>query len=149
MIQKINSKELLKKDSMIASSEKNDCVVYAIGTAFNLNYDEAHKEVSERFNRQEGKGTRRSNILQGMQEGTTINGKTVTKVIKAPTNTYKVYGKIVDRKVRLSSFVKQNQEGTYMVLVRNHALTVKDGVVLDNNTKTKEKALVEVAIKVD
>ena len=146
---KINSKTLLKGDSTIASSESRDCTVYAIASAFDLSYDEAHKEVADRFNRQQGRGAKTSSILEGMAEGTTINGKTVSKVIKAPTTTYKVYGKIVDRKVRLSSFVKQNQEGTYMVLVRNHALTVKDGVVLDNNTKTKEKALVEVAIKVD
>lgn len=148
-ISKINSKELLKKDSKIASSEANDCVVYAVASAFQMSYDEAHKEVAERFDRQEGKGTRRSKILNGLTEGTTINGKTVTKVITTPKNTYKVYGNVVSRKQRLSSFVKGNQEGTYLVLVRNHAITVKNGVVMDNNTKTKEKALVEVAIKVD
>lgn len=146
---KVNSKALLKGDSIIASSEKNDCTVYAIATAFDMSYDEAHKEVTERFNREEGKGAKRSSILQAMTEGTTINGKTVSKVIKSPTSMYKVYGNVVPRQVRLSSFIKNNQEGTYMILTKGHALTIKNGTVLDNLDKTKERALVEVAIKVD
>lgn len=148
-MRKINSKTLLKGDSVIASSENNDCTVYAIASAFDMSYDEAHREVSERFNREKGKGALRSKIMQGMTEGTTLNGKTVTKVITTPKNTYKVYGNVVTRKVRLSSFVKANQEGTYVILTRGHALALKDGVVADNNSKTKEKALVEVAFKVD
>ena len=84
-----------------------------------------------------------------LTEGTTINGKTVSKVIKTPTKSYKVYGNIVPRQVRLSSFIKDNQEGTYVILTRGHALTLKDGTVMDNLNKTKEKALVTCAFKVD
>ena len=146
---KINSKTLLKGDSTIASSESRDCTVYAIASAFDLSYDEAHKEVADRFNRQQGRGAKTLSILEGMAEGTTINGKTVSKVIKAPTNTYKVYGNIIPRQVRLSSFIKSNQEGTYVILTRSHALTLKDGTVMDNLDKTKERALVEVAFKID
>lgn len=149
MLQKINSKSLLKGDSVIASGERNDCTVYAIATAFDMSYDDAHKEVAERFGRQESQGAKKSQILSGLAEGTIINGKTVTKVINTPTSTYRVYGNDVTRKVRLSSFVKENQEGTYVILTRTHALTLKNGVVMDNNSKTKDKALVEVAIKVD
>jgi hypothetical protein len=146
---KINSKDLLKESSSIASSEKNDCVVYAIATAFDMDYDTAHKEVAERFNREEGKGVRLLHLHKGMTEGTTLNGKTVSKVIKSPNNTYKVYGKIVQRQVRLSSFIKKNQEGTYVILTRNHALTLKNGTLVDNNTKTRTQALVQVAFKID
>ena len=149
MNKKINSKTLLKGDSTIASSENKDCVVYSIATAFDMSYDEAHKEVADRFNREEGKGAKRSSILEGMTEGTTINGKTVSKVIKSPTRTYKIYGNVVPRQLRLSSFVKENQEGTYVILTKGHALTIKDGTVMDNLDKTKERALVEVAFKVD
>lgn len=148
-MKKINSMALLRGESLIASGEKNDCTVYAIATAFDLDYDTAHKEVADRMTRQEGQGVKRSSVVEALAEGTTINGKTVTRVIKSPTKTYKVYGNTVPRQLRLSSFAKENQEGTYVIITRGHALTLKDGVLMDNKSETKTRALVEVAIKVD
>jgi len=148
-MKKINSTALLRAESLIASGEKNDCTVYAIATAFEMDYDAAHEEVTTRMNRQEGQGVKRTNIVQALAEGTTINGKTVTRVIKSPTKTYKVYGNTIPRQLRLSSFVKENQEGTYVILTRGHAMTLKDGVLMDNKNETKTRALVEIAFKVD
>lgn len=148
-MKKINTTALLKGESLIASGEKNDCTVYAIATAFEMDYDAAHQEVANRMNREEGTGVKRRNMLEGLAEGTTINGKTVTRVIKSPTKTYKVYGNTIPRQLRLSSFAKENQEGTYVILTRGHALTLKNGVLMDNKNETKTRALVEVAFKVD
>jgi len=148
-MKKINSTALLRAESLIASGEKNDCTVYAIATAFEMDYDAAHEEVTTRMNRQEGQGVKRTNIVQALAEGTTINGKTITRVIKSPTKTYKVYGNTIPRQLRLSSFVKENQEGTYVILTRGHAMTLKDGVLMDNKNETKTRALVEIAFKVD
>lgn len=145
----INSVALLKGFSRIASGEQNDCTVYAVATAFDMDYDTAHKEVAERMNRKDGKGTKRSSIIDALTEGTTINGKTVTRVIKSPTKTYKVYGNTIPRQLRLSSFVKENSEGTYVIVTRGHALTLKNGVLMDNRKAPKTRALVEIAIKVD
>lgn len=148
-MKKINSMSLLGGESLIAAGEKDDCTVYAVATAFGMEYDAAHKEVADRMKRQEGQGVARKNILEALEEGTVLNGKTVTRVIKTPTKTYKVYGNTVPRQVRLSSFVKENPEGTYLILTRGHALTLKDGVLMDNRKETKSRALVSVAIKVD
>lgn len=148
-MKKINTVALLKGESLIASGEKNDCTVYAIATAFDLDYDAAHQEVTDRMNREEGTGVKRRTVLEALAEGTTINGKTVTRIIKSPTKTYKVYGNTIPRQLRLSSFAKENQEGTYVILTRGHALTLKNGVLMDNVNETKTRALVEVAIKVD
>ena len=148
-MKKINSKSLLKGESMIAAGEMNDCTVYAVATAFGMEYDAAHKEVADRMKRQEGDGVSRKNVLEALEEGTVLNGKTVTRVIKTPTKTYKVYGNTIPRQVRLSSFAKENPQGTYLILTRGHALTLKDGVLLDNQKETKARALVSVAIKVD
>jgi len=148
-MKKINSTALLRAESLIASGEKNDCTVYAIATAFEMDYDAAHEEVTTRMNRQEGQGVKRTNIVQALAEGTTINGKTITRVIKSPTKTYKVYGNTIPRQLRLSSFVKEHQEGTYVILTRGHAMTLKDGVLMDNKNETKTRALVEIAFKVD
>lgn len=148
-MKKINSMALLRADSIIASGEKNDCTVYAIATAFEMDYDAAHQEVTTRMNRRETKGVKRTNLEQALAEGTTINGKTVTRVIKSPSKTYKVYGNTIPRQLRLSSFIKENQAGTYVILTRGHALTLKDGVLMDNKNETKTRALVEIAFKVD
>lgn len=148
-MKKINSMSLLGGESLIAAGEKDDCTVYAVATAFGMEYDAAHKEVADRMKRQEGQGVARKNILEALEEGTVLNGKTVTRVIKTPTKVYKVYGNTIPRQVRLSSFVKENPEGTYLILTRGHALTLKDGVLMDNRKETKSRALVSVAIKVD
>ena len=39
--------------SMLAKSEKNDCVVRACANAFDIQYDTAHQFVKERFDRKE------------------------------------------------------------------------------------------------
>lgn len=147
-MKKINSRALLMAESRIASGETNDCTVYAVATAFDLDYDTAYQEVSNRAGRKEGQGVKRSKLLDALAEGTTINGKTITRVIKSPTKTYKVYGNTIPRQLRLSSFAKENQEGTYLIVTRDHALTLKDGVLMDNKQNPKTRALVEVAIKV-
>lgn len=84
-----------------------------------------------------------------LQEGDIVNGKTIAQVIKKPTRVYKSYGKMVPRQIRLSSFIQNNNEGTYLILTREEALTVKDGTIVDNASETKTRALVEVAFKVD
>ena len=43
--------------SEIAKTEKNDCVVRAVANACDVNYAQAHKYVSETFDRKKGKGT--------------------------------------------------------------------------------------------
>lgn len=149
---KVNTKELLRKDSMIADGETKDCVVYATATAFDLSYDEAHKIVKERFSREEGKGTKTSRLLEGMrtlsETQEAINGKTIQEIVDNPTTTYVVHGQTYKRKPRVYSFAQKNNQGTYLILTRNHALTIKDGVLMDNKSKGSEKALINMAYKI-
>ena len=44
-------------DSLLAKSEKDDCVVRAFASAFDISYDFAHKKVAELFKRKNRKGT--------------------------------------------------------------------------------------------
>ena len=44
-------------NSSIAKSETNDCVVRAIASAFDLEYDKAHKFVGDKFGRKPRQGT--------------------------------------------------------------------------------------------
>ena len=148
----IKTQDLIKSnESTIAKKEHNDCVVYAFASAFGLDYDAAHQEVAKRFDRQAGKGTSRNAILQGikqLQAGDQVNGKTITEVISKPTTNYKAYGQVVPRQVRLSSFAAKYPKGTYMVLVRSHALTIKDGIVVDS-ARPHPSSIVLQAFKVE
>lgn len=150
-MEKVNTKELFK-GSTIAEGETKDCVVYAMATSFDMSYDEAHQVVEQKFNRQEGKGTKTSKLLETMralsETRETINGKTIQEVVDNPTNTYVVHGQTYKRKPRVYSFAQKNNQGTYLVLTRNHALTIKDGVMMDNKSKGSEKALITMAYKI-
>ena len=147
----VNSKALLKADSTIADGEKKDCVVYATATAFDLPYDQAHSIVADKFGRENNKGTNTAKLTQGLSnmiEGQeSINGKTVSQVVDL-SKSYKVHGTIFLRKPRVYSFAKQYPQGTYLILTRSHALTIKDGIVYDNKSKGSEKALINQAYKI-
>lgn len=148
----IKTQDLINsKESAIAKKENNDCTVYAFASAFDLDYDTAHAEVAKRFKRKQGDGAKSLNVLAGMEElkaGDQVNGKTVTEVIAKPTTNYKAYGKVIPRQVRLSSFAAKYPKGTYLVLVRGHALTIKDGVTVDN-ARPHPSAIVKHAFKVE
>ena len=140
-------------DSIIAQSETNDCFVYAFATAFDLPYDEAHQVVKDKFKREDNKGTRSRLIDRGFNEmlqspDLNVNGKTVEEVMSRPTTQYKVYGEIKNRALRVESFAKKYTSGTYLIYTRDHALTIKDGTVIDNKNDKSIKALVKKAYKI-
>lgn len=149
-----SAKELLRSsESIIANSETNDCFVYAFATAFDMSYDEAHTIVKERFNREDKKGVSSKMIDRRFDQmfdssDLNVNGKTVQEIIARPTTQYKVYGEIKNRALRVGSFAKKYASGTYLIYTRDHALTIKDGTVIDNKNDQSVKALVKKAYKI-
>lgn len=135
-----------------AKEENNDCFVRAISTATGSTYDSAHSFVKSNFNREDKKGTMVEFNLQPNLKSHTVDGITfeLSKVAKPSiTNTYKLYGELVHRQKTVKSFIKDNQRGTYIVLVSKHAFTVKDGVLIDNiGMEFKPTRKVTGAIKV-
>ena len=127
--------------------------MYATASAFDLSYDEAHAKVRMIFDRPDRKGTKTSNIVGKMKDMAdtreSINGKFVREVIDQPTKTYHTYGKDVKRKNRVSTFIKEHTQGTYLILTSNHALTIKDGAMIDNLTKGSGSKLITKAFKVE
>jgi len=126
-------------NSSIASGEKNDCVVRAMASACDINYDTAHGLVKTEMNREDRMGTLNNDIVSAMKkfakEGLEIAGKKfeVSLLGKSRiTNRYKLHGEVIDRQKTVKSFIKDNSKGTYVVLVSKHAFTVKDGVLIDN-----------------
>jgi hypothetical protein len=116
-------------DSPLAKSERADCVVRAIASAFDLEYDKAHQWVAKTFNRKPKKGTfgfpTKMNLMS--INNTRFNYKR-TKTIDAKyltTNNGK-------SKMTVGTFAKEYNTGTYIIRVTRHAFTIKDGSVIGN-----------------
>ena len=148
-----NTKTLVGKDSIIAKGASNDCMVYATAAAFDLDYDTAHSHVHHRFGRRDKRGANRSQIVKGMEEMVdlreNLNGKFVREIISQPYKMYHLHGRDVNRKNRVSTFIKEHSQGTYLILTSRHALVSKDGEMLDNNSGGSGKAFVKRAFKIE
>lgn len=131
------------RESVIAKRETNDCVVRAFASSFGVTYDFAHKFVENEFKRKPRCGTffTISKMCKLHDESIEVNGKKVyplgvpSKSIVSPfTLDYqvKVKGEMVKRQMTVGTFVKQNPKGSYFVVVKGHAFTIKDGVVVGN-----------------
>ena len=150
-----NGYESITKKDNKADGEKNDCMVRALMNSFDISYNEAHGIAENVFGRQKGKGTQGTYAtLMSMVDGDieTPNKKKIMYIGSHP----KVHGRktlrnplypIVEKKFNdegeevkestfagytIGKFIQQKQKGTFLVLVANHALAVRDGIMIDN-----------------
>lgn len=133
-------------DSTLAKLERRDCVVRAIASAFDIQYDKAHKWVADTFNRKPKKGT--YGFPQGMNkmsdDKTRMNYKR-TKTID-PKHLTTNNGK---SKMSVGTFAKLYNKGTYILRVTGHAFTIKDGSVIGNpNDANQVRKIVKNAWKI-
>jgi len=139
----------------IAKAEKNDCVVRSLASATGVSYRTAHIFCKEEFGRKNKKGTDNmlltSRFLKAEEDGLSIGNKefSVFKLGRKETkNKYKLHGEEIWRKKTLKSFIQTNPKGTFMVMVSKHALTIKNGEVLDwENNKFLPTRKVESAYR--
>jgi len=144
-------------NSKLAKNEKNDCFVRALAVATGSAYETAHEKAKSSFGRPDKKGTPSENIIAQMlnyeQNGMTIGDNTYSVTVlgnKDTKNVYKLYGEKVLRKKTLKSFIESHPKGTYIVTVAKHALTVKDGEVLDwNSNKFLPTRKIQGAYKIE
>ena len=138
-----NTEKAIKgyEESQIAKNEKNDCVVRAFASCFDVSYNYAHGYVRDNFGRNNRQGTYGTvNKMTKLAENRTqINYKKVKCVGKLNNYnrrtleyTVNVKGEKVNRKMTVGTFTKQNPVGTFFMLVSRHAFTIKDGVVIGN-----------------
>jgi hypothetical protein len=137
-------------ESVIAKGETNDCVVRAFASSFGVSYDYAHRYVADEFGRKPRKGTYGTikTLVEMSDSLIKVNGKKIcplgvrhnVHLLKSLMYDVTVKGVTKKRNMTVGTFVKQNPKGTFFVLVRQHAFTIKDGVVIGNPedaTKTK------------
>jgi hypothetical protein len=144
-----NTSDAIKgySESIIAKNESNDCVVRAIASAFEIEYDRAHSFVKETFFRKDRQGV--YNFIGGMnkisRERTRIGRKTCNPVGTPSSSGFyyyldyevKVKGQKTTRQMTVGTFIKKNPIGTFLVCVRRHAFTIKDGVIIGNLEDSK------------
>ena len=140
-------------ESAIAKGERNDCVVRAMASTFGLSYDVAHKFVADEFGREPRKGTfgtavkLKSRIRDVM--GTKYKIIPVTDLLYPGSTRHQANGgKPVP--ITLSVFLERFPKGRFMVIVKGHAFSVIDGVVIGNENDGKRlRAKIIFALKVE
>jgi hypothetical protein len=146
-------------DSVIAKGESNDCVVRAFASSFEVEYDVAHKFVAEQFSRQPNRGTfgtvfkmiklSENPIKFNGKEVHIVGNKTNSSLIGSLSYPVKVKGEWNMRQMTVGTFIKKNPKGTFFVLVKGHAFTIKDGVVIGNyEDAVKTKKIMRCAFEI-
>ena len=133
-------------DSTLAKSERADCVVRAVASAYDMPYDKAHKWVADTFGRRHRRGT--FGFPGGMDRmsanATRLNRKLTRKIDAKYLTTNG--GK---SKMSVGTFAKEYNKGTYIIRVTGHAFTIKDGSVIGNREDSdKVRKIVKNAWKV-
>ena len=150
------------KGSSLALNEKNDCAVRAFANAFNISYDLAHEFAADKFKRKAKKGTR--NMFQTLAELGFASFDLFSNTLFPETRTFSIHplarsksGKLVNTSYThkevnhtVKTFCTQYNKGTYIVIVAKHALTIKDGIVIDNPNYRFEgyRRIVESAVEI-
>ncbi len=134
-------------DSLIAKREMNDCVVRAIASSLEIPYEQAHSFVAQTFKRKYRKGVPTFPLLDWLSNKFEILGDKQNEYsrYKSPATYYK------DKRFKMSvgKFAKLNPIGTYFILVRGHAFTIKNGCVIGNmSDANKPRTIVNYAFKI-
>lgn len=114
-------------------NEYNDCTVRAWAEAFNCPYERAHKYL-ESHGREHRKGMLHKDIASAFKNVVSFH------VEELP------YSR--GNKVSITEFIKRHSTGTYYILVRDHALCIKDGMVYDDVRMTNRRQVIK-AWKID
>ena len=148
--------------SSLALNEKNDCAVRAFANAFNVTYDVAHAFAADKFKRKAKKGTR--NMFRTLNELGFATFDLFANTLFPETRTYGIHpltrsktGKVVNHAYKhkevshtVKTFCAEFNKGTFIVIVAKHALTIKDGIVIDNPNYKFEgyRRIVESAVEI-
>lgn len=126
--------------------ERNDCVVRALTETFNLNYDEAHLFAEKNLNRKPRKGVAMTanKLTELSQKNTTINNFSIHAVPNKEITYFGTKTKIGmlngDEKelhrMTVGMFLRLKKVGRYLILVKGHAFSIVDGVIIGNKKDT-------------
>ena len=148
MLKNFKNGYAVSQKSETARNEKNDCVVRAVANACDVNYDQAHKYVTDTFGRKKGQGTQlftlllKTNKEMVFDEVGQLNmfDQGIKRTVKHIGDMPKLGGDLKNPKYKhkkvaytVKEFAQRFNKGNYILAVAKHALAIKDGVVVDNS----------------
>ena len=147
MLKNFKNGYAVSQKSETARNEKNDCVVRAVANACDVNYDQAHKYVSDTFGRKKGQGTQLFTLLLKTNKEMVFDEvgqlnmfeQGIKRTVKHIGDMPKLGGKLRNPKYKhkkvaytVKEFAQRFNKGNYSLTVAKHALAIKNGVVVDN-----------------
>jgi hypothetical protein len=139
-------------ESSTAKGEKNDCVVRAVASTFGLKYDVAHKFVADEFGRQPRKGTFGTSIKLSNRDNILGTKYKITpkQDLKYPGSARHQMNGGSPTEITLSMFLEKYPKGKYLIIVKRHAFSIIDGVVIGNpNDGNRLRAKILFALKIE
>ena len=148
MLKNFKSGYAVSGSNATAKVEKNDCVVRAIANACDVNYSQAHKYVSDKFDRKKGSGVKyfqtimddtnmmrfdEAGQLNMFDDGAVRSVKSLGKMPKFGGNLSNPKYKHKKVAYTVKAFAQKYNKGKYIVAVNQHALAICDGGVMDND----------------
>ena len=143
LIKELGSKQAAT-DSL-SKSENNDCVVRAVQHAFGVDYVDAHHFCETKLNRVSGQGTYTGIYLPTIHQafGKKISkmgrGGRLTRAKKTKVERwsnakqkYTIRRQAVQVRYQVKEFVKEFNQGSYIVVVNAHAFALVDGKIIGN-----------------
>jgi hypothetical protein len=127
----------------LASGEKNDCTVRAISNAFNVCYDTAHEFAATMLGRKNRQGVKGFDSKMASLKSVSFSDNSEQLSLFPQSNDYNVTPlrtmQLINPtythkrvKFTVKTFMQRFTKGTYIITVKDHALVIKDGVVIDN-----------------
>jgi hypothetical protein len=148
MLKNFKNGYAVSQKSETARNEKNDCVVRAVANACDVNYDQAHKYVTDTFGRKKGQGTQLFTLLLKTNKEMVFDEvgqlnmfeQGIKRTVKHIGDMPKLGGNLKNPKYKhkkvaytVKEFAQRFNKGNYILTVAKHALAIKDGVVVDNS----------------
>ena len=148
MLKNFKNGYAVSQKSETARNEKNDCVVRAVANACDVNYDQAHKYVTDTFGRKKGQGTQLFTLLLKTNKEMVFDEvgqlnmfeQGIKRTVKHIGDMPKLGGNLKNPKYKhkkvaytVKEFAQRFNKGNYILAVAKHALAIKDGVVVDNS----------------
>lgn len=131
------------------NGDHNNCTVLSLAAATNMSYDRAYIVAEKIWSRKIKKGVKTKEISNFFNTNSIlvndIDQKFIGKRVEVKSAyLYKKTGKVNFCQMSLSTFAKQYSKGVYYILVRSHALVIKDGEIVDHKSlilKNKRRVL--------
>ena len=148
MLKNFKSGYAVSGSDATAKVEKNDCVVRAIANACDVNYSQAHKYVTDTFDRKKGGGTKyfqtimdKTNMMRFEEAGQLdLFNEGDVRSVKSLGKMPKYGGDLINPKYKhkkvaftVKAFAQKYNVGKFIVAVNAHALAIVNGVVMDND----------------